>query len=52
MLFHTNGSVNPIPLKELIKYADAVTVDLKGFNKKFYTEIPEGNLEYVLCIFF
>jgi len=50
VLFHTNGSINPEPLKELLKYVDAVTVDLKGFNKKFYTETPEGELEHVLEI--
>jgi pyruvate formate lyase activating enzyme len=48
VLLHTNGSLNPEPLKELLKYVDAVTVDLKGFNKKFYTEIPEGELEHIL----
>lgn len=50
VLFHTNGSINPEPLKELLKYTDAVTVDLKGFNEKFYEEIPEGKLSHVLDI--
>lgn len=50
VLFHTNASINPEPLKELLKYVDAVTVDLKGFNKKFYKEIPKGDLEHVLGI--
>ncbi|MCS7151796.1 MAG: radical SAM protein, partial [Endomicrobia bacterium] len=50
VLFHTNGSINPEPLKEILKYVDAVTVDLKGFNKKFYSEIPEADLEHILQI--
>ncbi|MCS7232262.1 MAG: radical SAM protein, partial [Elusimicrobiota bacterium] len=41
---------NPEPLKEILKYVDAVTVDLKGFNKKFYSEIPEADLEHILQI--
>ena len=32
ILFHSNGSMNPEPLKELLKYTDAVTIDLKGFT--------------------
>jgi pyruvate formate lyase activating enzyme len=50
VLFHTNASINPEPLKELLKYLDAVTVDLKGFSKKFYNKIPEGKLEHILEI--
>jgi pyruvate formate lyase activating enzyme len=36
ILFHSNGSMNPEPLKELLKYTDAVTIDLKGFTEEFY----------------
>jgi len=44
-IMHTCGAMNPEPLRELLKYMDAVTVDLKGFTKKFYrTAIPNGNL--------
>lgn len=47
-LFHTNGYIMPEPLREILKYVDGVTVDLKGFNEKFYKEISEGSLQYVL----
>lgn len=36
ILWHSNGSLNPKPLKELLKYTDAVTIDLKGFSKRAY----------------
>lgn len=36
ILWHSNGSLNPEPLKELLKYTDAVTIDLKGFSKRVY----------------
>jgi pyruvate formate lyase activating enzyme len=48
VLFHTNGSLNPEPLREILKYIDAVTVDLKSFNKKFYNEVSQAELEPVL----
>lgn len=48
VLFHTNGSLNPLPLKEILKVVDCVVVDLKGFNEKFYREIPEGKLSHIL----
>ena len=35
-LWHSNGSMSPEPLKKLLQYADAVTVDLKGFTQKAY----------------
>ena len=36
---HTCGYINPEPLKELLKYMDAVNVDLKGFNPEFYKKM-------------
>jgi len=36
---HTCGYINPEPLKELLKYMDAVNVDLKGFTEEFYAKI-------------
>ena len=36
ILWHSNGAMNPEPLKELLKYTDAVTIDLKGFTTKAY----------------
>ncbi len=48
VIFHTNGYMMAEPLKKLLNYVDGVTVDLKGFNDKFYNEIPEAELENVL----
>ena len=36
---HTCGYINEEPLKELLKYMDAVNVDLKGFNEEFYRKM-------------
>ncbi|MCK4935642.1 MAG: AmmeMemoRadiSam system radical SAM enzyme [Elusimicrobiales bacterium] len=43
----TAGYINPQPLRELVKYMDVVKVDLKGFNKKFYSDYVGGDLERV-----
>ncbi|MCK4652889.1 MAG: AmmeMemoRadiSam system radical SAM enzyme [Candidatus Cloacimonetes bacterium] len=48
ILWHSNGSINPEPLKELLKYTDAVTIDLKGFTEKFYRKASNAKLEPVL----
>ena len=48
IIWHSNGSINPEPLSELLKYTDAVTIDLKGFTSKFYSEISQARLEPVL----
>ena len=48
ILWHSNGSINPEPLKELLKYTDAVTIDLKGFTDTFYREASLAELEPVL----
>lgn len=45
---HSNGYINPAPLKELCKYLDAVNIDLKGFTSKYYNELCEAELEPVL----
>lgn len=45
---HSCGYINPGPLKELLKYMDAVNVDLKGFSKEFYHTMTMGELEPVL----
>ncbi len=47
-LFHTNGAISPEPLRRLLKYMDAVTVDLKSFSEKFYQETLSAELEPVL----
>lgn len=48
ILWHSNGSLNPEPLRELLKYTDAVTIDLKGFTDTFYEKIAGARLEPVL----
>ena len=48
ILWHSNGTLNPEPLKELLKYTDAVTIDLKGFTDKFYKENSQAKLEPAL----
>ena len=45
ILFHSNGSMSPKALKELLKFTDAVTVDLKGFTQEFYSNTSSAELE-------
>jgi pyruvate formate lyase activating enzyme len=46
---HSCGYINPEPLKELLKYMDAVNVDLKGFTEEFYTKMSfDAKLKPVL----
>ena len=46
---HTCGYINQEPLIELLKYMDAVNVDLKGFNEEFYRKMGAfAQLEPVL----
>ncbi len=47
-LCHTNGGIAKVPLLELLKFMDGVTVDLKAFSQKFYREISRSRLEPVL----
>ena len=44
----TAGFINPQPLKELLKYMDAVKVDLKGFSKDFYKNVVFGDRDVIL----
>lgn len=44
----TCGKVNLEPLAELLQYADAANVDLKGFDEKFYREICSSELKPIL----
>ena len=48
VIFHTNGAMRPGPLKDLLKFMDAVVVDLKGFTDEFYTNLSSAKLEPVL----
>ncbi|MBS7651002.1 radical SAM protein, partial [Candidatus Bathyarchaeota archaeon] len=47
-VFHTNGSMNLEPLKKLLKYIDAVAVDLKAFTAEFYRSTSFSELTPVL----
>ena len=47
ILWHSNGSMNPEPLRELLKYTHAVTIDLKGFSSHAYQN-SRASLEPVL----
>lgn len=48
ILFHSNGSMSPPALKELLTFVDAVTIDLKGFTKEFYETVSSAKIEPVL----
>ncbi len=47
-IFHTNGGMNPEALSELLRYVDAVTVDLKAFSAEFYRSTSTSDLSPVL----
>ena len=47
-LFHTNGAINPEPLRLLLAEMDAAVVDLKGFSEEFYREVAGSELAPVL----
>jgi pyruvate formate lyase activating enzyme len=48
ILWHSNGTLNPESLRELLKYTDAVTFDLKGFTDDFYRNLSSAKLEPAL----
>src|SRR6056297_559351 len=43
----TNGYINEEPLRELLKYIDAINIDLKAFNNDLYKNICGGTIEEV-----
>jgi pyruvate formate lyase activating enzyme len=47
-VMHTCGYINPKPLGELLRYMDAVNVDLKGFSEEYYATMCSGHLDPVL----
>jgi pyruvate formate lyase activating enzyme len=47
-VYHSNGYINPEPLRELCKHLDAANIDLKGFSQAFYREVCEADLGPVL----
>jgi len=44
----SSGYINEEPLKELLKYIDAIKIDLKGFDEDFYQKFTRGHLQPVL----
>jgi len=44
----TNGYINEEPLKMLLPYVDAMNIDLKAFNNKYYSNICEGSVTPVM----
>ena len=47
-VYHSNGFINPAPLKNLCKVLGAANIDLKGFTENFYRELCSGELTPVL----
>jgi pyruvate formate lyase activating enzyme len=45
---HSNGFINPEPLKNLCKVMDAANIDLKGFTEAFYSDVCSGEIAPVL----
>jgi pyruvate formate lyase activating enzyme len=45
---HSNGYINPEPLRTLCKSLDAANIDLKGFSEPFYHDLSGGSLQPVL----
>lgn len=48
VMFHTNGSMNPELLEELLPHVMAVTVDLKAFTADFYQDVSFSDIGPVL----
>jgi pyruvate formate lyase activating enzyme len=47
-VYHSNGFVNPGPLKDLCRVLDAANIDLKGFTEEYYSSMSQGSLAPVL----
>ena len=47
-LIHTNGFINPEPLRRLCPALDAANMDLKGFSEDYYHSLCGGELAPVL----
>ncbi|MFH1459574.1 MAG: AmmeMemoRadiSam system radical SAM enzyme [Candidatus Omnitrophota bacterium] len=46
-VMHSNGYINPDPLRKLVKHLDAVNVDLKSFSDDYYQKVCQGDLTTV-----
>ena len=44
----TAGYIDVQPLRDLCSYMDVIRIDLKGFSKKFYSDVVGGTLQPVL----
>lgn len=47
-VFVTAGYINPKPLRELCRWLDATTLDIKAFDDGFYRRVCSGTLKPVL----
>jgi pyruvate formate lyase activating enzyme len=47
-VYHSNGFINPDPLRKLCKVLDGANIDLKGFTEAFYRDLCDGELGPVL----
>jgi pyruvate formate lyase activating enzyme len=47
-VYHSNGFIDPEPLRNLCKVLDAANIDLKGFTENFYQELCSGEIAQVL----
>jgi pyruvate formate lyase activating enzyme len=47
-VMHSNGFINPAPLRDLCQVLDAAHIDLKGFSETFYRELCSGEMAPVL----
>jgi len=48
IVWHTNAAIKEEPLREMLKYTDGITVDLKGFTEEFYSKQSSARLQPVL----
>jgi len=46
--FHSNGGMNPEPMKALLSYTNSVAIDLKAFDAEVYRQLTTGELSPVL----
>ena len=47
-IMHTNGYINPIPLRRICAHLDAINVDLKAFTEEYYQHVCAASLKHVL----
>ena len=47
-VMHTNGYINPVPLRRICTHIDAINVDLKAFTEEYYAQVCAGSLKHVL----